>query len=142
MACKIFLDTNVIADFLDRERMEHASALDLFNEIEQQNVHAFFSESVINTASYILRKIIPIPQFKILMNDMIAQIRILPCTNAIVEDAYKNAKNDLEDAVLYQVALSGKVDYFITSDTKDFKKLERASLSVVSAKKMIDILNS
>jgi predicted nucleic acid-binding protein len=131
-----------VADFLDRERTEYKSAFELFKEIEQQNIYAFFSESVINTASYVLRKVVPLPQFKILMSDLISHIKILPCTNAIVEQAYKNAKNDLEDAVLYQIALNGKMDYFITSDSKDFKKITHPLLPVVSAKKMLDILKS
>lgn len=142
MAYKIFLDINVVMDYIIPDRSEHLSSTQLFSEIENNNLQAYFSESVINTTAYLVHKDISINDFKILMNDLLSCIKVLPCSNAIVEDAYKNAKNDLEDAVLYQIALNGKMDYFITSNIKDFKKIAHPSLPVVTAKKMIDILNS
>ena len=63
-------------------------------------------------------------------------------SNLIVQNAYKNAKNDLEDAVLYQIALEHKMDYFISSDVKDFKKIAKNSLPIVSAKKMLGIISN
>ncbi|RYY06188.1 MAG: PIN domain-containing protein [Sphingobacteriaceae bacterium] len=140
MAYKIFLDVNIMADFLDTDRKEHVTATALFSAIEKQKVKAYFSESVINTTAYILRKIIETEAFKILMGDLLAIIKVLPCTNKIVKTAYLNAKNDLEDAVLYQIALNGKVDYFITNDNKDFQKLAHQSLPVLSAGKFLELI--
>jgi predicted nucleic acid-binding protein len=141
MAYKIFLDINIIADFFDTDRTEYSSAKNLFEEMERGHIHGFFSESVVNTSCYILRKIVSQSQFKDLMTDLISFIKVLPCSTIIIEEAYKNAKNDLEDAVLYQIALSGKMDYFITHDRKHLKKIEQRSLPIISSKEMIEILN-
>jgi predicted nucleic acid-binding protein len=140
MGYKIFLDINVVADFLDTERKEHVNTTKLFEEIEKENFQAYFSESVVNTSSYILRKLISLSDFKLVMDDLVSFIKILPCTNVIIQEAYKNAKNDLEDAVLYQIAMAGKMDYFVTSDTKDFKKIQHPSLRVVSAKQLLEFV--
>ncbi len=140
MAHKIFLDINILVDFLDRDREEHTPAKQLFKAIENKKIKAYFSESVINTTAYIIRKRINVDTFKQLMSDLLLLIKVLPCTNPIVREAYKNAKNDLEDAVLYQIALNNKMDYFITSDNKDFEKLADKSLPIFSAKKLLELI--
>jgi len=140
MAYKVFLDINILVDFLDMDRKEHAPAKELFEAIEKRQIKAYFSESIINTTAYIIRKRIKIDTFKQLMSDLLLLIKVLPCTNPIVLEAYKNAKNDLEDAVLYQIALNNKMDYFITSDNKDFEKLADKSLPIFSAKKLLELI--
>ena len=140
MAYKVFLDINIMADFLDADRKEHIAAVALFSAIEKQKIKAYFSESVVNTTGYILRKIIEVDVFKELMADLLAIIKVLPCTNETIKTAYSNAKNDLEDAVLYQIALNGMLDYFITSDNKDFQKIADKSLPVFSAKKLLELI--
>ncbi|RYX82496.1 PIN domain-containing protein [bacterium] len=140
MAYKIFLDINIMADFLDTDRKEHVAATILFSSIEKQKVKAYFSESVINTTGYILRKIIEIDIFKVLVADLLTIIKVLPCTNEIVKTAYSNAKNDLEDAVLYQIAHHGNLDFFITNDNKDFQKLANPSIPVLSAEQFLKLI--
>ena len=140
MANKIFLDINIMVDFIDSSRQEHQAAKDLFNQIEQQNIQAYFSESVINTSGYLVRKVVPLPVFNKLILRLLELIKILPCSNIIVEQAYKNGKGDLEDAVLYQIALSNRLDYFITNDKKDFNKIAHPSLKVVSASEALALL--
>ncbi len=140
MAYKGFLDINIMADFLDTDRKEHIAATALFSAIEKQKVKAYFSESVINTTGYVLRKIIEVDVFKILMDDLLEIIKVLPCTNETVKTAYLNAKNDLEDAVLYQIALNGKLDYFITNDNKDFQKIADKLLPIISTANLLKLI--
>ena len=141
MERKIFLDVNIIADFCDADRLEFDNAVKLFMQIYEGNFQGYLSESVVNTASYILRKIVPAAAFKELINGMLSSVTVLPCSNATILSAYRVAKNDLEDAVLYQIALENKMDYFVTSDIKDYKKIANASLPVVTAKQMLAIIN-
>lgn len=140
MGYNIFLDTNILVDFFAPERKEHNNCVQLFQAAHNFAVTIFLSESVINTTAYLVSKGINIQIFKRAIIELTAFAKILPCTNAIIRDAYKNAANDLEDAVLYQIALEGKMDYFVTSNIRDFKKLEQHVLPVVTSKKMVDIL--
>lgn len=140
MAYSIFLDVNVVADFLDNQRPEHDTAVTLFRNIEDKVTHAYCSESVVNTTSYILRKLMPFAEFKNLMIELVNVVNILPCTNDTVINGYHIAKNDLEDAVLYQIALENKMDYFVTSDIKDYKKIAHPLLPVINSKQMVVLL--
>ena len=140
MAYKIFIDANIFIDFFDVSRKGYAEARQLFEAIEEGNAKAFISESVINISEYILTKRININVFKQMIIDLMKIITILPCSNAIVLQAYRNAKNDLEDAVLYQIALENKMDFFITNNLKDFKKIQHPSLQIVSAKQLLELL--
>lgn len=141
MVCKIFLDINIVADFLDEERPEHASALILFDKIEKRQVQAYFSESVVNTACYVMRKIASATVLKDFIKGLLSFIGYLQSSPDTILSAYHIAKNDLEDAVLYQIALENKLDYFVTSDIKDYKKIEHPLLPVVSSKKMLSIIS-
>lgn len=140
MAYKIFLDINIIIDFFQKERPLHKEAKELFYHIDDGNITAYFSESVINTTAYILRKDLSKQDLVHRLDVLNAQIIILPCSNKIVHNAYKRVQNDLEDAVLYQLALEHELDYFVTSDVKDFQKIGSASLPVITSKELIKIL--
>ncbi len=140
MAYKIFLDINILVDFVDSSRTEHQAAKDLFALIDESRVQAYFSESVINTSAYLVRKVIPVTIFNRLIVRLLQLVKVLPCSNLIVEQAYHLAKNDLEDSVLYQIALSNKLDFFITNNKKDFDKIAHPSLKVVSAREALNLL--
>lgn len=142
MAIKVFLDTNIFLDFLDVSRDGHFQAIEIFKAIEVGKIKGYLSESVINTASYLVRKWMDKNIFKEIVIDLMQIITILPCSNSIIEQGYRNAKNDLEDAVLYQIAAIAKLEYFITLNIKDLKKLEHHSLPVITSQKLLDTINA
>ena len=139
MAFKVFLDVNIVVDYFLPQREGNNNARLLFEKIDGIYVQAYFSESVVNTTSYLVRKIISQNDYKTVMADLLSFIKVLPCSTDIIHKAYANAKNDLEDAVLYQIALNGKMDYFITSNYKDLKKIALPSLPVLSAKELLKL---
>jgi hypothetical protein len=47
---------------------------------------------------------------------------------------------DFEDGLLYEIALHHQLDYFITSNTKDFKRIQNSMLPVINAKAFNKIL--
>jgi predicted nucleic acid-binding protein len=142
MAFKVFFDTNIVVDFFIADRLGHDDAKKLMAAVENTSVKGFFSECVVNTTAYLVRKSIAINRFREEMIEMLTLVKILPCTNTIAKGAYTIAQNDLEDAVLYQLAFDNKMDYFITSDLKDLKKISHPSLPIINAKKMVELLKS
>ena len=140
MVFKAFLDVNILIDFLDERRELHTSAIQLFEAIENRKIKGYLSESVINNTSYILRKRIDNENFKLLIINLLLMVKVLPCTNSTINKAYSIAKNDLEDAVLYQVALEQDVNYFITNNHKDFQKLADPSLPILSAEQFLELI--
>ncbi len=57
MVYKAFLDINILIDFIDKTRKEHLSANLLFNNVIEGNLSGYISESIINTAFYLTRKL-------------------------------------------------------------------------------------
>src|SRR4051812_20096458 len=112
MAFKIFFDTNVIIDFFIPSRRDHEYAKKVLGLAEDREIIGFFSETVVNTTAYLVRKSVYFENFKVLMNELIEIIAVLPCSNLTIHHAYNRVKNDLEDAVLYQLAFENNLDYF------------------------------
>ncbi|MBP6619599.1 MAG: PIN domain-containing protein [Leadbetterella sp.] len=118
MATKIFLDTNIILDLLDNQRQCHKEAVLLFELIDNGEVLAFFSESVVTTTDYILEKLLSKELRAELFIEMSRKIQILPCSNMILDRALSLEFGDLEDVILFQLAFENKLDFFITNDKK------------------------
>ena len=75
-----------------------------------------------------------------ILKNLNQKLKILPCTNLQVMIALQEQPPDFEDALLYQIALHHQMDYFVTSNIKDFKKIQQASLPVIRAKELNKIL--
>ena len=118
MVTKIFLDTNIILDLLDSQRKCHKDAVLLFELIDNGEVMAFCSESVVTTTDYILQKLLS-KAFRVeFFEEISRKIQILPCSNMILDRALSFDFEDLEDVILFQLALENKVDFFISNDKK------------------------
>lgn len=140
MVYKIFLDTNILIDFFVRSRENHKIAQQIFALIETKKAKGFVSETVINTTAYLLRKDYSIGELKDIFDEMLDHVIVLAGSNKIFKDAYKNSINDMEDAVLYQIALNNKMDYFISNDKTHFKNVGINILPVIASGKFIKIL--
>lgn len=140
MAFKLFLDVNIIIDFCDKNREKHNEALEIFKRIENNDLECCVSESVLNTTSYIAGKIIGKTQALLLLNDIISVCRLLPNNKTLYISALHAAKNDIEDSVLYQLALYHQMDFFVTNDIKDFRKIEVPILPVMQAKDILKLI--
>jgi predicted nucleic acid-binding protein len=139
MGTKIFLDINVLVDFFDPLRAGHSNAKKLFAEMENLEVSGYVSESVLNTTAYILRKQFLPTELREILTDFLSLVDLLPCSVHTYLNSLKSAGNDIEDALLYQIAKENGLDYFITEDKKDFKKFSLPALPVISTKEFLNI---
>ena len=139
MAIKVFLDTNIVLDILDDKRSFHPQAVKLYRLIEDYELNAFISESVLTNSDYILQKIATKPIRLSMLSQLLDFVEVLPCITKTCLNAFQRNVADLEDALLYQVALEANVDYFITNDSSVLKKLSSSSLPVVSTKEFLTI---
>jgi predicted nucleic acid-binding protein len=141
MATKLFLDTNIILDILDSERPFSRESEMLFKFIEDGSWLAYFSESVITTTDYVLTKKFTGAQRTAILTDLVKLIKIVECKNSIVQNALAKNEVDVEDAILYELALAEKLDYFITNDKQALKKLPTKKLPIVSTKDFLLLMN-
>ena len=134
MAYKIFLDINILIDLLDNKRANHLDAVKIINHAEAGDCYAYVTESVLNTTAYLIRKDYPPAKLRHLFNHLLAFVELIPVSTLIYTNGVQRILNDVEDAILYTAALHASVDFFLTNDTKDFKKLEIPALPVTTTK--------
>lgn len=140
MVYKLFLDINILIDLLDKKRSNHEDAVTLISAAEDGRVYSFVTESVLNTASYLIRKDFSVKRTIELFNHYLSFTELIPIDNAIYLSGLQAAVNDIEDAILYSAALHQKLNYFITNDIKDFHKIQTESLPVMVAKEFLKLL--
>ena|SRR5436190_1873595 len=142
MAYKVFLDTNIIIDFLQPVRPFHEDAQELFIYLSKDIFTAYISESVITTTPYLIRKEYSATQINLILKNLSQKLKILACASAYVTSVLQLNPPDFEDALLYEIALHHQLDYFITSNVKDFKKIQRTELPVIKAKDFNKLLQA
>ena len=142
MRYKVFFDTNILIDFFDANRPFHKDAEALFQKLKFTSFVAFYSESVVTTLAYILRKYFEKKQLIEIISTLNQKFKLLPCAEIDVQNAINCLPSDFEDALLYQIALTNQMDYFITSNIKDFRRFKKPNLPVVMAHEFNQLLIS
>ena len=118
MAYKIFLDTNIIVDFLIERKYELDAINEIFTLAEREIIDLYVSESVITTTFYILRKEKEIDILSA-FREMFKIVNIIIFSKDILYYPLEKYK-DTEDGILYFSASKAKMNYFITRNVKDF----------------------
>jgi predicted nucleic acid-binding protein len=65
----------------------------------------------------------------------------LPCSNFLFLQSLKLDFDDIEDAVIYNLAIQNKSDYFITNDKQALKKLATKKLPIITTKDFLVLMN-
>ena len=136
----IFLDTNIIIDFLADRRPFSLLAAKIFNYSLQGKVKVFISAVSYNNIYYILRQSLTNRETIKLLDELCEMTEIADVTKAIIKKSLKTNFKDFEDAIQYNCALSiNKIDFIVTRDTKDFK---HSILPVLTPEEAISSLES
>lgn len=140
MAYKVFLDTNIVLDIFHRDRPFYQEAVQLFYYLDENRFTAFYAESVLTTMAYVLRKRMTAGEINKAIINLNKRINFLPCLPSLPNKSLQKDPPDFEDALLYEIALHHQLDYFITSNIKDFKTIQKSMLPVINAKGFNKIL--
>ena len=135
---QVFIDTNVILDFLaDRIPFsEHASIL--FQLAKDCKINIHISALSINNTYYILRKVTSNNKALQLISEILEYTEVQDMSREIIRKAIKSGFKDFEDALQYHSAMEvGSIDVIITRNLKDFKKSELPVLSSETAVKLL-----
>lgn len=117
MASKIFLDANVILEYILRRKQ--ADVVDsMFVNIENGKYKAFTSASILQICSYWIGKEFGTVKTKIILLNMLNNVTIVDSMHQFIVFALNSHIKDIEDALQYYTALQHKMDYFITLDQK------------------------
>ena len=140
---KIFLDTNVLLDWLlDRQDTFANEATAIIEAAENNLIEAYISAGTVYTIAYVLEK--SGKKGEALRSAMTRLLNLLNVkatdTQPYLAACLRNMK-DLEDAFQYEIALYGlKMDYFVTANLKDFATQDQKELPVVTPAQMLDYI--
>lgn len=119
----VFLDTNVILDVLmKREPFLQASYATLKKLLESE-AEVYISASTFTDIYYLLRKALGNRQDTVLaLTDLLHIVSIADVRFSDIEKALISEIDDVEDALLVEVAVRLKADLILTRNTKVFVK--------------------
>ena len=134
----LFIDTNVVIDFLANRKPFSTSALKLFGLSYNNKIKLYISAVSYNNIYYILKQSNSHKDAINLLNELMGMTEVLDVSKAVIENALKSDFKYFEDAIQYYCAKSlDKIDLIITRDTKDFKK---SDLPVLTSDEVISLL--
>ncbi len=117
---KIFLDTNIIFDFLLDSRGDfHKPAVDIMRLASKGTIEVGISTSQITDIYYSLRKIVGDSAARNALRKLYSLCTLLETPATACVDALNSSVGDYEDAVQTETAKAYVYDHIITRDTKD-----------------------
>jgi predicted nucleic acid-binding protein len=118
----LFIDTDIIIDFLiDRKPYSREAAI-IFTLIDQKKLKGYASSLTFSNLFYVLRKIEPYKKVISKLNSISKILTILKVDNQNIRDAIDSGFPDFEDSIQYFCAMDcKKIEVIITRNTKDYK---------------------
>lgn len=135
----VFLDSNVFLDaLLKRNEFKEAEAILRLNEKAELKVNTT-PACLLNVIYFIQKAGIPQKAVVLILTELLDTVSLAPTSKDIFFKAIHAEFTDIEDAVQYYSALSvTNMEYFITSNIKDFKKAS-SQLPVVTPKQFMKL---
>jgi len=120
---RIFLDTDVLIDFLIDRRPFSREAAVIFTLVDEKKLKGCVSSLTFSNLYYILRKYESHRMVISRLDSMANMLEVIKVDQDTIKDALASDFQDFEDSIQYYSALhSKKVDVIITRNTKDYKK--------------------
>lgn len=117
---RLFLDTNIVIDLLDKRMPFCKDAAKLFAEAYHKRVQLIISPTTYATASYLLGRHNSLEEVRNLLANLRRLTSVSTEDEHVVDNAIASKFADFEDAMQYYSALNAKADIIITRNLKDF----------------------
>ena len=122
---KLFLDTNVVVDFLCGREGFYLPAAKLVTKGYNKEVELWCSTLTLSTASYILEKNhVKYSQIINMLTEFVKICQLSPVDKEVVESALSSNFTDFEDALQYFSAKKSGARIIITRNKEDFAHSE------------------
>lgn len=123
MGLKVFVDTDVIIDFLI-DRQPHAVASSkIFVLCDKRLLTIFASSLCINNVHYIIKKVTGDKKAREIINDLLDLMTVIEVSEKDLRNAVQSDFKDFEDAIQYSAAQKvNEIKAIVTRNTKDYKK--------------------
>jgi predicted nucleic acid-binding protein len=134
----LFIDTDVIVDFLiDRKPYSREAAI-IFTLIEQKKLKGYVSSLTFSNLYYVLRKVESHNKVISKLDSMSKMLTILKVDQKTLKDAIASGFSDFEDSIQYNCAIDyKKIEVLITRNTKDYRNSEIPVMTPADYLKMV-----
>jgi len=121
----LFVDTNVLIDYLSGRRPFADDAADLFNQAVAGIVKLYIASISISNSYYIIARHYRNVNIRALLIDLLPWIAITDVPAAVVQQALTSPFADFEDALQYFSALTmPQIEAIVTRNVKNFGPAE------------------
>ena len=134
---QVFVDTNILLDYLFERRGFYKNAERLFDYCAMKNIKVNISALSVATIAYLLSKKFRINEVKEQLEILYGFANILPFNKRIIFLAHQSSFKDLEDGFQYFTAKEHHIPFLITRNIKDFAVDD---LSVLSPQQFLEIM--
>lgn len=114
---KVYLDTNIILDFLDETRPAYNDVQKIVRHLIMNDIETYFSEDMLTTIYYIAKD-----KFKALefFEAVLKLWKVVPFGQSLIFDAISISKNgdDFEDVLQCLTAKTNGCNVLVTNDQK------------------------
>lgn len=117
---RVFIDTNVVLDFLLEREPFVEDAVKLFAKIDASEIIGFIAATTITNIYYIIRKAAGVKVAQDAISQILIDLHICTVDKNILEIAVALNFQDFEDAVQYACAMKSVVDVIVTRDVSGF----------------------
>ncbi len=116
---RVFVDTNIVLDLLQKRENFYIDAQELFTLANEKQIELYVSALTIANIHYILQKHLKMEARKVLSNFK-ELVNILPLDDNILSLAINSSITDFEDAIQFFTATNSNIELIITRNKKDF----------------------
>lgn len=130
----VFVDTNIILDWLGKRQPFFKYAEELFLKAENKEIELFISTMSYISTEYILRKQLGKEKARKALTGIRAISKVCTSGSKEIDLSLVSGMNDFEDAFQYYTALNNLASVIITRNPKDFVN---SNLPILSAEEYI-----
>ena len=137
---KVFLDTNIFLEYLQRRR-QYQAVSQLLSAVEDKRIKAVVSAGCVYTLAYLIRmelkrQGIHRPEQTNLLRTMLNIVLSMATVAGVSHKRIVSGTNDLafddvEDSYQYQCALQNKCDALVTINLKDYRRADTSAMEIL-----------
>lgn len=132
---KLFVDTNIVIDLLQKRKDFFEEAQELFTLADKRKVKLFISSLTIANTHFLLSKYYNPNDARKILAKLKVLVEVLPLDDKIIDLALTSDLKDFEDAIQFFTTIENHTDIIITRNKKDFKKQH---IPVLTAKEYLN----
>lgn len=132
---RLYLDTNIVLDLLQKREEFYREAQELFTLSDKKKIKLYVSSLTIANTHYLLSRHYSSDDSRKILAKFKVLVEVLSFDDKIIDLALASDLKDFEDAIQFYTAIENNMDLIITRNKRDFRK---QSLPILIAKEYLN----